>query len=59
MNFVENRIKENSGKTAEIHIVNNNEILKEWYIKLGYKEIRVERPRVLPFEVGIINKSLK
>jgi ribosomal protein S18 acetylase RimI-like enzyme len=28
MNFIENKIKENDGKTAEIHIVNNNEILK-------------------------------
>jgi ribosomal protein S18 acetylase RimI-like enzyme len=59
MNFIENKIKENGGKMAEIHIVNNNETLKKWYKKLGYKEIRVEEPKILPFKVGIMNKELE
>jgi ribosomal protein S18 acetylase RimI-like enzyme len=59
MNFVENKIKEKNGRIAEIHIVNNNEILKTWYIKLGYKEIKLEEPKTLPFKVGILNKELK
>ncbi|MDR1589205.1 MAG: hypothetical protein LBS51_03320 [Oscillospiraceae bacterium] len=59
MNFIENKIKENNGKIAEIHIVNDGEILKAWYNKLGYKEIRVEEPKTLPFKVGIWYKELK
>jgi ribosomal protein S18 acetylase RimI-like enzyme len=59
MDFIENKIRENNGKIAEIHIVNNNGILKDWYKKLGYKEIRIEEPKTLPFKVGIMNKELK
>jgi N-acetylglutamate synthase-like GNAT family acetyltransferase len=56
--YIENEIKQKDGKIIEIHIVNNNEILKAWYIKLGYNEIKVEEYENLPFRVCIMNKQI-
>jgi ribosomal protein S18 acetylase RimI-like enzyme len=62
MDFVENKITENGGKIAEIHVVDINIILVEWYKKLGYKEIRVDKlvdgAMKLPFNSCIMNKTL-
>jgi ribosomal protein S18 acetylase RimI-like enzyme len=62
MNFVENKIMESGGKTAEIHVVDINIILVEWYKKLGYKEIRVDNlvdgAKELPFNSCVMNKIL-
>ena len=58
MKFIETQIIENSGKTAEVHIVDKNTVLKEWYKKIGYKEIRIEAPPSLPFKVCIMQKDL-
>jgi GNAT superfamily N-acetyltransferase len=58
MEYIENKIKDMGGEISEIHIVNNNTKLKEWYKTLGYKEIRTEEYRQLPFKVGIMAKKL-
>jgi ribosomal protein S18 acetylase RimI-like enzyme len=63
MEFVENKIKENGGKTAEIHVVDKNKVLVEWYKKLNYIEIRVDElfdgVKKLPFNSCVMNKDLK
>jgi ribosomal protein S18 acetylase RimI-like enzyme len=58
MGFVENKIVEDGGKTAEIHVVDINEILIEWYKKLGYFNVRIEEIKTLPFDLYVMNKKL-
>jgi ribosomal protein S18 acetylase RimI-like enzyme len=62
MSFAENKIIENNGKIAEIHVVNINDVLIEWYKKLSYRQIRVEKladtPVELPFNFCVMNKVL-
>jgi len=54
---IEVKVKGYGGKIVEVHIVNNNKLLKEWYIKNAYKEI--EHIDDLPFEVCIMQKNIK
>jgi N-acetylglutamate synthase-like GNAT family acetyltransferase len=58
MQFTENRIKEIGGKIAEIHVVDKNTTLREWYKKLDYVEIRVDEIKALPFNSCVMNKEL-
>jgi diamine N-acetyltransferase len=59
MQFVENKIKEIGGKIAEIHVVDKNIVLREWYNKLNYMEIRIDEIKTLPFNSCVMNKELK
>ena len=58
MEYIENKIKENNGKIIEIHVVDENKRLIEWYKKLNYKEIRVDEIKTLPFNSYVMNKIL-
>jgi ribosomal protein S18 acetylase RimI-like enzyme len=62
MEYIENKIKENGGKTAEIHVVDKNKILVEWYEKQSYKHIRIDKlvdgTKNLPFNSCVMNKEL-
>jgi len=58
MQFVENEIKKIGGKIAEIHVVNKNNILREWYKGLNYVEIRIDEIKTLPFNLCVMNKEL-
>ena len=62
MEFIENKIKENSGKIVEIHVVDINEILVNWYKDMNYKHIRTDKlydgERKLPFNSCVMNKEL-
>ena len=58
MEFAEGKIKEHGGTMAEVHVVDINTILIEWYKKLGYKEIRVDEIKSLPFNSCVMNKEL-
>ena len=62
MGFIENKIRENGGKTAEIHVVDINEILIKWYKNMDYKQIRTDKlydgERKLPFNSCVMNKEL-
>jgi ribosomal protein S18 acetylase RimI-like enzyme len=62
MEYIENKIKENGGKTAEIHVVDKNEILVDWYKKMNYKQIRIDKlvdgAIKLPFDSCVMNKEL-
>ena len=59
MKFAENKIKENGGKMVEIHVVDKNNVLREWYKKLNYVEIRIDEIKTLPFNSCVMNKELK
>ena len=50
MEFAEDKIKEIGGKTIEIHVVDKNYVLREWYRKLNYVEIRIDEIKTLPFK---------
>ena len=58
MGFVENKIRENGGKTAEVHVLDKNNLLIEWYKELGYTEIRIDELKLLPFNSYVMNKTL-
>jgi ribosomal protein S18 acetylase RimI-like enzyme len=57
LEYGENEIQRKGGIIIEVHIVNDNEKLKEWYIKNGYNEIKIEEIKGLPFKVGIMQKN--
>jgi len=59
MQFAENEIKDIGGEIAEIHVVDKNIVLREWYKKLNYVEIRIDEIKTLPFDSCVMNKELK
>jgi len=58
MEHIENRIRDEGGKIAEIHIVDKNGVLKEWYKRLGYIEIRIDEIKTMPFNSLVMKKVL-
>ena len=58
MEFVENKIKETGGKITEIHVLDKNTLLIEWYKKLNYMKIRIDELTHLPFNSYVMNKKL-
>ncbi|MCL2080277.1 MAG: GNAT family N-acetyltransferase [Oscillospiraceae bacterium] len=56
--YVENKIKDIGGEIVEIHVVDKNIILREWYKKLNYVEIRIDEIKTLPFNSCVMNKKL-
>jgi len=62
MVFIENKIRENGGEIAEIHVIDINEILVKWYKNMNYKQIRIDKlydgERKLPFNSCVMNKEL-
>ena len=61
--FIENKIKSIGGKIVEIHVTDKNTVLREWYKKQGYVEIRIEEVNipgiaVVPFKACVMNKEL-
>jgi ribosomal protein S18 acetylase RimI-like enzyme len=63
MEFIENKIKNICGKNAEIHVTDKNTVLREWYKKQGYVEIRIEEVNIpgiaiVPFKACVMNKKL-
>ena len=58
MEFAEGKIMNNGGKIAEIHVLDKNTTLIEWYKKLKYAEIRIDELKHLPFNSCVMNKTL-
>ena len=58
MAFVEGKIRESGGEKAEIHVVDKNAVLREWYEKMGFVEIRVDEIKTLPFNSCVMEKVL-
>jgi N-acetylglutamate synthase-like GNAT family acetyltransferase len=59
MGYIENKIKNIGGKIVEIHIVDKNTVLREWYKKINYVEIRIDEIKTLPFDSCVMNKKLE
>jgi hypothetical protein len=59
MAFVEGKITEEGGKTAEVHVVDKNVVLVEWYKKLGYVKIRIDEIKTLPFNSCVMRRELR
>jgi ribosomal protein S18 acetylase RimI-like enzyme len=58
MDFACSYIKSRGGKTVSIGIINENIILKTWYMAYGFKEISTKRFEHLPFTVCFLEKSI-
>ena len=63
MGYIENRVKYIGGKIVEIHVTDKNKVLREWYKKQGYVEIRIEEVNIpginkVPFKACIMIKEL-
>jgi diamine N-acetyltransferase len=61
MEFIESKIRENGGEIAEIHVVDINEILINWYKNMNYKKISTDKlydgEIKLPFNLCVMNKK--
>jgi ribosomal protein S18 acetylase RimI-like enzyme len=58
LEFIEITIRGNKGTIAELSIVDNNLVLKNWYKRLGYQEWSIEEHPQLPFKVCVLQKWL-
>jgi ribosomal protein S18 acetylase RimI-like enzyme len=62
MEYIENKIKENGGNTAEINVVDKNVILEKKKKKMNYKQIRIDKlvdgKIKLPFDSCVMTKEL-
>jgi GNAT superfamily N-acetyltransferase len=61
--FIEDKIKNTGGRIVEIHVTDKNEVLRQWYKKQGYVEIRIEEVNIpgierVPFKACIMHKKL-
>lgn len=59
LNYAENAIKEQNGKTIKIGIIEENTTLKNWYIKNGFVHTGTKRFEHLPFTVGFMEKAIE
>lgn len=58
MNFAEEIIRKTGGVKISIALINENEKLKKWYIKQGFKEAEIKKFPHLPFTVCFMNKVI-
>jgi ribosomal protein S18 acetylase RimI-like enzyme len=58
LEYIENIIKTDKGKIIELSMVDNNLVLKNWYKRFGYRELRIEEYPQLPFKVCVLQKRL-
>ncbi|KPU45532.1 protease synthase and sporulation negative regulatory protein PAI 1 [Oxobacter pfennigii] len=58
VNFIFDFVKKFGGKKITIGIVNDNEILKRWYIKKGFCQTGTKTFEHLPFEVGYMERTI-
>ena len=58
MDFVFDHVKGSGGKKVSIGIINENEILKNWYINYGFKETGTKVFKHLPFTVCFMEKYI-
>jgi GNAT superfamily N-acetyltransferase len=52
-------IKSQNGKIVSIGIINENEVLKNWYIKYGFEETELKKFDHLPFTVCFLQKKVE
>lgn len=59
LNFAENYCKNHNADKISIGIMNDNTILKKWYIENGYTEICIKQFPHIKFEVCFLENLLK
>jgi ribosomal protein S18 acetylase RimI-like enzyme len=59
LDFAFETIKNNNGEIASIGIMNENELLKNWYEKYGFRETGIKKFDHLPFTVCFMQKPIK
>lgn len=59
LDFACREIFKNGGKYAVIGIIDENKVLKNWYINYGFIEISAKKINNMPFTVCIMEKELK
>lgn len=59
MNYVADYVSKNGGKRIGIGIINENTILKKWYLNYGFKEIELKKFDHLPFTVCLMSKEVQ
>jgi diamine N-acetyltransferase len=58
MRFVLDYIRVNNGVKASLGIIDEHKVLKDWYIKLGFREVGVNNFVHLPFTVCFMEHEL-
>jgi ribosomal protein S18 acetylase RimI-like enzyme len=58
MDFVSGFVKEQGGSKISIGIINENTILKNWYLEYGFKETETRVFSHLPFTVCLMGKEV-
>ena len=58
MEFAMDQVREENGKKVSIGIINENTMLKNWYISLGFTETGTKKFSHLPFTVCFLSKEL-
>jgi ribosomal protein S18 acetylase RimI-like enzyme len=59
LGFALDTIRRNGGTVASIGIMNNNEVLKKWYLLQGFVETELKRFPQLPFEVCFMSRTIE
>ncbi len=58
IDFVVDFVREHGGKKISIGIINENRVLKAWYIRYGFVETGLKAFKHLPFEVCFMEKAV-
>ena len=58
LDYAVNIIRTKNGRTAGIAIINENEVLKNWYISYGFVENTIKKFNHLPFTVCFLNLTI-
>lgn len=58
MDYATDRVKEKRGEKVSVGIINENTILKNWYLSLGFTETGIKKFGHLPFTVCFLSKEL-
>lgn len=59
MDFVVSGVRDKGGKVISIGIIDENTILKNWYISYGFVEIETKKYSHLPFTVCVMEKRVQ
>lgn len=58
MDFVFESVKKNQGEKVTIGIINENHVLKNWYMEYGFVETELRNYEHLPFTVCLMEKNV-
>ena len=58
IDFVVETVKEAGGNKISIGIINENKVLKDWYIKNGFSETGIKQFPHLPFSVCFLERAV-